>query len=324
MAKRYIKIERIPVEPTEQLTKDEIEEICCDRDTPVDPCSEVGRVTDWYGYMPGDLDIEIGPQKENWTGNVVYEAVGPDGPCGKVIETWEGRNDCCDEIPPIVWDYESSADVLDQGKNILLFVTGGHAPYTWKTSSNGTFFQGGRKTIQTSVPWVRLYAGATFCGKTLVSVADGCTSASSIIRSADGQWLKRDEGYPKDACHLTSGSVLSVYADTTDASNLAHIDIAEGDQRQYSEFRYDFFADGGIVFEPDRDKVCATLAARRAEVVGSRGICLDDLFPYQQILDGTPCGDDHRVFTVPSGSVGEHYRGGYQNEHWSIYYEWYC
>jgi len=95
---------------------------------------------------------------------------------------------CCDIAEPIVWDDESTPDILPADESIWIYVTGGIAPYTFKTSSNGTWFPDGRKTWVTDVPHAQLHAGPTFCGLTAVSVSDGCSSVSEEIRADQGEW----------------------------------------------------------------------------------------------------------------------------------------
>lgn len=192
MARRkiYRNITRIPVDPRNRLTPAEIERICCDPNTPVDPCSEVGKVSPWYGYRPDELDIEIGEQPDNWTGNVRYVGVGPDGPCGRLIEKWEGRNRCCEGVPPLEIDEFSTGDVLPPGQAINIFVDGGQLPLTFTSSNMDTLFENGRREITVNQPVARLIANNSFCGTTRITVEDGCSEDEIYIRSTVGQWVK--------------------------------------------------------------------------------------------------------------------------------------
>ena len=125
------------------------------------------------------------------------EGIGPPPgtPCGKLYESWEGRKNCCEGVPALAWDDEATPDVLPHGRSIIIAWTGSDGrEVTVTTSSNGTYFSDGRKTATGYGSSIELKAGETFCGSTAVTVSDGCSTSTHMIRSDLGQWLYVGEG----------------------------------------------------------------------------------------------------------------------------------
>jgi hypothetical protein len=198
---RIINTYREAVEPERQLTESEILELCCAK-VGVDPCSEVGRVSDYDGadadHRNFNEDQALAAARAANPGkrilSVRAEGIGPPPgmPCGKKYETWEGQNNCCEGVTPLAWDMNVTPDVLPHNSSIIIAWTGGTGGETTiTTSSNATFFDDGRRSITGYGSSVRLRSGETFCGATSVTVSDGCSEATVVIRSDQGHWVDR-------------------------------------------------------------------------------------------------------------------------------------
>lgn len=193
--------------PEDRLTLAEIEEICCYREAPVNVCSEVGRISDWYGHDPKDL--EIGPQKGNWTGNVRFEGVGPEGPCGKLRESWTGRLNCCEGITPLEWNSDESAEVTAPNSMAEVFVSGGADLKTWKVRGQGFWTNPGhteRDKVK-SGNILQVYTDADACGTARILVDDGCSATEGALLSTQGVWFELPKGqFPPMELVTDSGS----------------------------------------------------------------------------------------------------------------------
>ncbi len=130
-----------------------------------------------------------------WAGKgaVQFVAVSPaDGDCGTT--TYKQRRiprSCCDAVSsPLAWSPDHLPEVLPHDWSVYLQATGGlnWEPYTWTTSSDATHFTNGKKTISSAGHAV-LVADINFCGTTTVTVSDGCTTRSHVIRSDLGEWV---------------------------------------------------------------------------------------------------------------------------------------
>lgn len=198
---RIINTHREAVPPGHVLTEGEILSLCCEV-VPVDDCSEVGRVGVYEGadqeHRNFDEDEALAAARATYPRarilGVHVEGIGPPPgtPCGKLYESWEGRNNCCEGVPALAWNMEITPDVLPHGGSIIIAWDGGTGgEITVTTSSNATHFSDGRKSFTGYGDSVDLFAGETFCGNTAVTVSDACSEAEIVIRSDLGQWLDR-------------------------------------------------------------------------------------------------------------------------------------
>ncbi len=130
-----------------------------------------------------------------------FIGVGPeDGVCGEVVTTWQvvPRN-CCDGVPALVWDSENSPyTITPGGASKKVYVLGGKAPYTWRlTGSLYALVSGNRfQLVETSVPWLTVYADDDACGVLYVRVTDGCSSVIGMIRATVGRWIRVEHLWP--------------------------------------------------------------------------------------------------------------------------------
>ena len=198
---RIINTYREPVDPEKKLSPKEIVALCCKK-TPVDPCSEVGRVGVYDGADEKHRDFDekatLAQARADYPNariiSVKTEGIGPPPgtPCGELHETWEGRNNCCEGAIQLSWDMHITPEILPHnGKIIIAWKGSDGREVTVKTSSNATWFSDGRKTAIGHGNSIELSAGPSFCGNTTVSVTDNCSVAFLGIRSDLGQWLNR-------------------------------------------------------------------------------------------------------------------------------------
>jgi len=212
---RIINTHREPVPPAKVLTEDEILSLCC-KVVPVDECSEVGRVGVYDGadekHRNFDEDEALARARAAYPKarilKVQVEGIGPPPgtPCGKLYESWIGRNNCCEGVPSLAWNMDITPDVLPHGKSIIIAWNGSDSRQVeLSTSSNGTWFSDGRRTAVGYGSSIELKASETFCGNTAVTVNDGCTEATVVIRSDLGQWVSLG-----DQCGLPGASWKNV------------------------------------------------------------------------------------------------------------------
>lgn len=165
------------------------EQTCCHPpDVPLPNCETV------YRKAAGGKEIEGGIEaaRRKYGPNARFVAVTPsDGNCGTITvrQSIVPRN-CCDDVPPIAWDYDQSADVVADNSSCLVFVTGGRPPYTWSVRGSGFYVDPARtqRDVVTDSPVIMIYT-ANACGSCAVYVTDGCSSVSEYLRSTVGRWV---------------------------------------------------------------------------------------------------------------------------------------
>ncbi|SDP69831.1 hypothetical protein [Desulforhopalus singaporensis] len=194
--------------------------VCCDPpDIALPKCKKV------YVKNTGGKDLDpVAKQEyiERYGADVVQfvPVSPPDGDCGFIVYQQKvDYKSCCDEVVELEWNYDRSAEVLPNDGYAAVYVIGGRAPYTFKTTAQGTFFGNGKKTITSISSQIRIYSDTSFCGSTEVSVTDGCTTATEFLRSDVGQWV--DLGY--DQCMLPGHEVgidWSNFSPTADCSSI--------------------------------------------------------------------------------------------------------
>ena len=115
----------------------------------------------------------------------------PGGICGEhIIRQVIGETNCCDGVPVLVWDTETSPDVIAPNSAIIIGVIGGKFPLTWTVSGFGfQFTSSGLTAITSNSTKVTLSALPTACGTATVVVTDGCTTVSADIRCTAGRWV---------------------------------------------------------------------------------------------------------------------------------------
>jgi len=127
-----------------------------------------------------------------WPGPIEFIGLGPITPegCGtRYEETVIRQQNCCEDTTTIVWDSENSVEVLAPGTNGWVFVVGGTAPYHWSVQGIDFTFDGhSLRNADTSVPFIKIYAGPLACGSAPIEVTDGCSIASGWIRATVGRW----------------------------------------------------------------------------------------------------------------------------------------
>lgn len=201
------------VPPENRLTPEEIVDLCCSN-VPVDECSEVGKVTPYDGAEQDQWDF--GPDQaleqaraDNPSKRIVSvqtEGIGPrpGEPCGKKYETWRGKNNCCDFVEPMDWDWENSAEVVAPGSRAIVGIIGGAPPFYVSVRGEGFTLDGWRIRdgwVDTRMFWV--YASWISCGWGPIEVSDGCSIARGGIRSTVGKWSNNQYFYDVAGCVLS-------------------------------------------------------------------------------------------------------------------------
>lgn len=162
---------------------------CCQEPPgPLPPCPE--KRTTYTGNLP----IQYGAAywRDIYGQNARFVPVAPvGGICGEQIIKQEIQsNNCCDGVPPLLWDASISPDVISPNSAVIIGVTGGGKyPYQWEVVGHGFQFKNGSKKISTDGNQVRLSALPIACGTASITVSDGCTEVSAEIRCAVGQWV---------------------------------------------------------------------------------------------------------------------------------------
>ena len=206
---RIINTYREPVPPSDVLSPEDILRICC-KPTPVDECSEVGRLSPYEGADAEHRDFDEQAALEQARAEnpgkriigVRAEGIGarPGQPCGEMHEKWTGALNCCDEVEPMVWDSESSVEVLAPGTRGIVGVIGGAPPYHWSVRGTGFSLNpyGNLRDGFTDTPYVWIYALPLACGFAPIEVTDGCSVAHGGIRSTIGKWVEDVYAQPCD------------------------------------------------------------------------------------------------------------------------------
>lgn len=161
---------------------------CC-RELPIDEELPVCPVMtlNWGGGARTDKDQSYYQSLYGPATRLV--GVSPQEECGEWTIEWEVRpNDCCDEIEPMQWNRAISATVIAPTSTAEVGVTGGRAPYAWRISGEGFFFAGrAKKTMVTDTARITVET-VNACGRGVITVTDGCSSAVGVIRSTGGSW----------------------------------------------------------------------------------------------------------------------------------------
>jgi hypothetical protein len=113
-------------------------------------------------------------------------------PCGKVIERVKmDPKNCCDEVEPIVFDWDSSVEVLEPGTSGFVSFTGGKLPALVKIRGNGFSFDGySARQAWTYSRTFRVYAHEMACGFASITIDDGCTVEQGGVRASLGEWYR--------------------------------------------------------------------------------------------------------------------------------------
>jgi len=213
-------------------------------------CAEV------YRKNPGGQDLDPAVKAEyiaKYGDAVSFIGLMPeDGDCGNTITRQSiPQTNCCSDVDDIVFDTSATPSVLPSNESIVLYADGGRAPYTWTTSNKATYFLGGKQTIDTLLPYTRLYAKSSFCGHTTVTIDDGCSNPKLEIRSDLGEW----EEIPGHTCEypgLGSPSYSPAYTLEFAPFHTAAATITVGSKRQFESI-------WGTQINEERDACCGNL-----------------------------------------------------------------
>jgi len=166
---------------------DYYEEVCCE---PPDilPLCEV-----WYNPYYGGVEIERGTTywREKYKGtDVQFIPISPvGGQCGVEAQIQSvTRKSCCDGAVPIEIDRESTPEILPASESVVVYVSGGLLPLTFTLTNPATRFSNNKTTIDVETRNVTIYGDDDFCGRTHLTVTDGCSTATMFLLSDNGSW----------------------------------------------------------------------------------------------------------------------------------------
>lgn len=158
-------------------------------------CSKVTR--NYYGGK----GIESGEAlyRRLYGDNTRFIPVGPqNGVCGElIIEQRLFPLDCCDGVPPLIWDDINSAKVIADDSSGVVMVTEGCLPLIVSVRGSG-FWLNTHHTIRDAIINSRSITVYTSdaCGTAHLYITDGCSSVNGRVRSSDGQWVLVENDLP--------------------------------------------------------------------------------------------------------------------------------
>ena len=165
-------------------------QVCCDQASGLPKCKTFYRKN--TGGVPLDPAVEA-EYRNRYGDSLKIVAVSPDdGDCGVTKTTVEVHpKNCCDEVEPMTWDSETSAEVVAPGTRVMIGVTGGSPPYHWSVRGQGFTIDGHTmRDGYTDTPYAWLYASSIACGFCSVEVTDGCSVVNDGVRSTIGEWVQ--------------------------------------------------------------------------------------------------------------------------------------
>lgn len=114
----------------------------------------------------------------------------PGGICGEhIIRQVIGGNNCCEGVPPIVWDTENSATTIADNSYGWCAVSGGRPPFLVSVRGSGFFANDKRTVREVVIPgWTFHIFTGDACGTAIVTVSDGCSTVQHAVFSTNGSW----------------------------------------------------------------------------------------------------------------------------------------
>lgn len=138
-----------------------------------------------------EMDQETKDELKAQYENITFIGVAPPSTgCGEwTLEQVIKQHNCCDEVSPIVWDEENSVEVISDNSSGFVFVNGGRYPYTWTVRGSGFWLDAAhtKREITVDSSAVQIYTKDS-CGGCTITVTDGCSTVSGIVRSSSGSW----------------------------------------------------------------------------------------------------------------------------------------
>jgi hypothetical protein len=192
-------------------TAAQMTQLCCEKTAALQCCEEV--VNAWPGYTAKEIIDHLGlvldDQGRDKDGRYVNIQMQPrKTPCGEQVTKYDtSQKNCCEGVAVLAWNMTVTPDVLPHDRSIIIAWSGSDGRQVEViTTSNATWFSDGRKTALGHGNSIELFAGATFCGSTAVTVRDGCSTAVIMIRSDLGQWVQETT----TGCAAGGGELTSV------------------------------------------------------------------------------------------------------------------
>jgi hypothetical protein len=176
-------------------TASQMEVICCEATGALQCCEEVEK--NWSGYSAQDVAEAMGLKlasdgRESPGHYVKITFVARKNPCGeKLTKQDTSPNNCCEGVELLGWDSSESATVISDMSSAVVVVTGGRPPFNVSIRGSGFYLdnQNSRDGIVDGRS-IRIYTSAA-CGCGVITVSDGCSVVSGVVRSDNGRWIER-------------------------------------------------------------------------------------------------------------------------------------
>lgn len=186
--------------PAPCKTAAEMEAVCCE-ETPALQCCEVVE-ENWDGYTAEEALERLGLNlddagRDQYGRYVVIEFEPRTKPCGERVTSYDtSPGDCCEAVADIVWDAQSSVDVIAPSGNGKMYFGGGRDEADVSVAGYGFWLDGDytQKSGIASGGVVTIYADPVSCGAATVTIDDGCSQAQGSARSTAGHWDLVDTG----------------------------------------------------------------------------------------------------------------------------------
>ncbi|MFZ3049008.1 MAG: hypothetical protein WA151_24080, partial [Desulfatirhabdiaceae bacterium] len=167
-----------------------------------------------------DLSEETRAQMTaDWPGPIEFIGLGPITPAGcgtRYEKTKILQHNCCDEVEPMAWDTDTSAEVLAPGTSGIVGVTGGSGQYHWSVRGVDVWLDPAHTLRDgvTKTGYTMIYTGPNFCGFSPIEVADGCSIVNHGVRSTVGKWVLIASRHELTPC-IISGDATNYIGDTS-------------------------------------------------------------------------------------------------------------
>jgi len=118
--------------------------------------------------------------------------VAPDDGCGTRIDTFvEPSAACCDEVTPVEYDYDNSADVIAPSSFEEVLWLYGQGEFVVSLSGSGFWLNSGHTvtTATTANRKITIYTDADACGTCSITITGACGETTGGIRCTFGVWV---------------------------------------------------------------------------------------------------------------------------------------
>lgn len=174
-----------------QISETEYESVCCHAPEKQECVPYCRKIVSTY---TGSVEIEGGRQKyiDQYPGKTVFVPVGTEeGPCGTLTDKFvEPGGECCTG-GNIVIDTDNSAETVAPSSSASIFWSGGESKIKIEVVGQGFWLDTSHTDKEAEVAnsnGLTIYTDEENCGTGVITLDDGCSTASLGIRSTSGQW----------------------------------------------------------------------------------------------------------------------------------------